>query len=176
MPVGGAMASTTYYCNGSPNPGLSTGDDVWSGNEFVNDTMSGLAGNDYMLGEYPFNGSVGVADTLCGNEDHDAIHGAAGGDWINGGQGADTILDGGYGPDEIHGGSEADEIQGSEGKDIDIFGDDGSDTINGNEGDDVLSGNTDNDTIRGNNDVDVANGNGGTSDDCIAETENGCEI
>ena len=174
LPVG-AEASMTYYCNGLANPGLTTGDDFWEGWDSVNDVRSGLEGADVMYGDSIDNGDFyGVADTLCGNEGQDEIHGMDGGDWINGGQNRDQLT-GRDGADEIHGGSEPDTLSGEDGAD-DIFGDLGADTINGYAGDDVLSGNEDNDTIRGNAGDDVANGNGGSADDCVAETENGCEI
>lgn len=123
------------------------GDD--SGPAGGNDTLTGGAATDYLIGE-------------AGN---DTLNGGDGGDQIVDGQGDDTGSDvenveGGLGDDVIVGSAASDTLTGREGDDR-IEGGKGSDLIQGQDGDDVLRGGPGNDWIQGGNGSDTQNGEAG---------------
>jgi Ca2+-binding RTX toxin-like protein len=67
------------------------------GFDFVNDTISGLGGDDHIFG-------LSGNDALNGNDGNDTLVGGAGNDFLNGGNGIDTLLGGG-GQDVLTGGA-----------------------------------------------------------------------
>jgi Ca2+-binding RTX toxin-like protein len=123
-----------------------TGNDLGNfiaANQSIAVTISGLAGN----------------DSLVGNSGNDTILGGADNDSIEGKQGNDT-LEGGAGNDTLYGGGDNDTLSG--GTEIDyLFGGAGSDSLNGDAGNDVLYGGTENDTLLGGDENDYLSGDAG---------------
>jgi Ca2+-binding RTX toxin-like protein len=106
-------------------------------------TISGLAGNDSLVGGTD-------NDSLIGGADNDSIEGKSGSDTIEGGTGNDTLYGGGDN-DTLLGGTETDYL----------FGEAGSDFLNGDAGNDILYGGTENDTLLGGDDNDYLSGDAG---------------
>lgn len=75
-----------------------------------NDTISGLGGNDAIVGD-------AGNDTLDGGTGNDAIVGGAGNDTLDGGEGND-LLSGGDGNDSLEGGDGDDTLEGGPGSDL----------------------------------------------------------
>jgi Ca2+-binding RTX toxin-like protein len=87
-----------------------------------NDTLTGNAGNDTLIGG---NGN----DTLTGNAGNDTLIGGNGTDLLVGGAG-DDLLDGGNGTDTLRGGLGNDTLTGGNGSDVFLFAaGEGTDTI-----------------------------------------------
>jgi serralysin len=110
------------------------------------DTISGLAGNDYLDGgggNDTLNGGTGD-DTLYGRGGDDSLFGETGNDTINGGAGNDS-LQGGGGNDSLDGDTGDDTINGGAGNDW-LYGRAGNDKINGGAGTDHLVGDSGDDT------------------------------
>lgn len=95
--------------------------DVISGLANIDDTISGLGGNDLLMGD---SGN----DVLDGGRDNDAIYGQAGNDTLYGQSGVD-FLSGGDGDDVIAGGSGNDTLEGNAGNDT-LTGGPGRDVYN----------------------------------------------
>ena len=140
------------------------------------DSISGLAGNDLILGDAVSNGGlVGLTAnfTCSGGETfipfailpitsqdggNDTLLGGSGNDEIQGNGGDDSIL-AGTGDDTVHGGLGNDYIEGNDGNDSLCGGPDtteqvnaaldGSDTIFGNNGNDAIDGNAGDDFLNG---------------------------
>jgi len=97
----------------------------------INNTLSGLAGNDSLAG--------GAGDdVLFGGADDDALDGGDGADRLSGDAGADVIT-GGIGSDTIYGGDNNDSLSGNADSDV-IFGGLGGDTVGGGSSADTLYG------------------------------------
>jgi serralysin len=107
------------------------------------DTLSGLAGNDYL-------GGKGGNDTLNGGTGDDHLYGGGGDDRLFGEAGND-VMDGDSGNDSLQGGGGNDTLDG----------DTGDDTINGGAGNDLLQGWAGNDKINGGAGTDQLNGHSG---------------
>jgi Ca2+-binding RTX toxin-like protein len=110
------------------------------GNTTVPTTMSGMGGDDYLIGSQgpdQINGGIGN-DALAGYGGNDRLVGDAGNDLIGGEAGNDSI-DAGAGDDTVRGDAGDDNIYGGAGDDI-LSGDDGNDILDGAGGADTLSG------------------------------------
>ena len=144
-----------------------SGDDVLKGNDYVDDVIYGLNGEDKLygkdgddilygdLGDDYLRGGAGN-DTLYGGAGNDTIYGDLGNDTLNGGDGED-ILKGGDGEDILKGGDGADTLYGEDGNDI-LNGDNGEDILKGGNGEDTINGGYGNDRLYGQNDDDTLNG------------------
>jgi Ca2+-binding RTX toxin-like protein len=114
-----------------------------------NDTLSGLAGLDWLYGD-------AGNDSLDGGDDTDALWGGTGDDTLIGGNGGDNLqgevgndrlyggagvdwLFGGDGEDRLEGGTETDALFGGFGNDS-LYGDNGGDNLDGSYGNDLLYG------------------------------------
>lgn len=84
------------------------------------ESISGTAGDDYLLG-------TSGAESIYGLAGDDEIDGDSGNDFLDGGQGNDT-LDGGPGNDTVRGGEGNDTVRGGAGSDV-LYGDGGDDFI-----------------------------------------------
>ncbi len=132
--------------SGFPSPD----DDFILGDNDLDDTIDGLAGDDQILG-------FGGNDSLIGNVGNDTLDGGEGNDTLDGGDGND-FLTGGEGSDLLLGGDGADTLFG-------IGDTSGTDTLDGGAGDDYIQvGNSTGSVIAGggNDTVDLA-GYSGTS-------------
>ncbi|HIK30541.1 MAG TPA: right-handed parallel beta-helix repeat-containing protein [Oscillatoriales cyanobacterium M59_W2019_021] len=134
---------------------LDNGNNLFVGT-ITDDTVSGLAGSDSLVG---FQGN----DSLYGNLDDDLIFGGQGIDILFGGQGNDSVF-GGVDPDNIAGEVGDDIVNGNKGNDF-IFGGTGLDSLFGGQGDDIIQGEDDSDLIFG----DLGNDSifGGLGDDSL---------
>jgi|GEM_PF-1269640 len=177
-----------------PNP-LLGGDDSITGSAFHdfglvgyggNDTISGGAGDDWLVGgsgiqQDPLHPQIHIpvdplhdgSNVLRGGDGNDAIWGGAGFDDINGNQGNDEAL--GYGGDDwVLGGQGDDILMGDTGQNaasngmdkvLARYGDngasDGADFLQGNLGNDTCDGEGGNDTIHGGQGNDVLYGSAG---------------
>jgi len=126
---------------------------IWSGND-----LSGMSGNDTLIGSQ-------AAENIAGGAGNDKIFGDYGDDILSGGRGRDSIF-GGDDDDIITGGSGRDRLHGDDGNDT-IDGGDGNDIIYGGSDDpygddrDTLSGGSGNDRIYGGADRDIIDGGDG---------------
>ena len=104
------------------------------------DTLSGLGGDDLMIGrrgaDYLYGGAGN--DTLSGGDGEDRLDGEAGQDLLHGREGRDSLA-GGDGDDVLVGWQGDDQLIGGDGRDT-LRGGDGDDYIDGRYGEDVLRG------------------------------------
>ena len=120
-------------------------DNVIDGGSSHSVTLSGLGGNDTLLGTgigaEDGGGQGAFNDRLFGGAGNDEIHGYGGADEILGGEGNDTIFAGG-GNDTVYGGPGDDSMFGGTGNDSFLMLNDtatyGSDTIDGGAGVDAI--------------------------------------
>ncbi len=129
------------------------------------DTISGLSGNDTLIG---WEGADIISggdgnDTITAGDGSDAAHGQDGNDNILGGAGQD-VLTGNDGTDTIDGGVDDDELSGGAGIDT-LIGGDGDDTIYAGGGNDSVNAGNEDDDVRGNSGNDTIDG--GAGDDVI---------
>ncbi|HYD67689.1 calcium-binding protein [Azospirillum sp.] len=103
------------------------------------DLLSGRAGNDTLIGDGNWSGSLEGNDILYGNQGSDILYGLAAHDTIFGGQDGDYV-EGNAGSDILYGNMANDTIFGGQDNDA-IFGGQGDDLISGGFGDDYLAGN-----------------------------------
>ncbi|MCF6267724.1 MAG: Ig-like domain-containing protein [Desulfuromusa sp.] len=118
----------------------------FSGQDAVNDLLSGTWHSDFMYGlggnDILFGGD-GI-DSLNGNDGDDTLVGGNSFDLLVGGNGSDTLFgDGGW--DSLNGNSGDDALVGGEGNDL-LLGGSGNDRLWGDQGNDTLSGGTGDDT------------------------------
>ena len=146
-----------------------------AGNDFLyggdnNDSIDGGAGNDYIQGDAgndTANGGDGNDfirgdagnDSVYGGTGNDSVYGGSESDHVYGGDGTDQVY-GGTGDDTVYGGIGNDSVTGSEGNDS-VFGDDGNDYIQGSSGSDTLFGGLGSDTLLGEEDADLIFGGAG---------------
>jgi len=150
-------------------------DDTASG-DAGNDLIVGAGGNDFLEGgdgnDQLFGGNApgsglfsppqsgnGENDTLLAGGGDDLAYGGDGDDLIGGGDGADRLF-GELGDDSVLGGAGADEIDGGEGNDT-LAGDDGNDTVQGGNGVDDVSGGLGDDSLYGGAGNDAIDGGDG---------------
>jgi len=146
------LETGSLFLGGAGNDNLSDnsdGFDLVMDGGLGDDSLSGLAGQDTLLGG-------GGNDNLDGGEDDDMLFGQDGDDDISGGAGFDMIF-GGDGDDVANGGEGNDMIVGEDGDDV-VSGADGEDIISGNDGDDELNGGLGADSLVGGDGDDVMNG------------------
>ncbi len=146
------------------------GDDVLKGNDYVDDVIYGLNGQDKLygkdgddilygdLGDDYLRGGAGN-DTLYGGGGNDTLYGDAGNDYLDGGDGED-IIKGGNGDDLIDGNNGADRLYGGAGNDF-LCGSTGNDILKGGADNDWLYGGAGNDTLYGNAGKDYLDGDEG---------------
>ena len=116
------------------------GDDYLKGYDGEDNTISGLAGNDWIYG-------ANKNDTLSGGLGDDTLSGLAGDDLIQGDDGKDNMY-GGDGNDRLEGGQGNDNLSGEKGDDV-LVGGVGNDVLDGGSGADVylIASNDGQDTI-----------------------------
>jgi Ca2+-binding RTX toxin-like protein len=156
----------------------SSGDDILTGRDGIDDTLDGGSGNDILNG-------LSGDDVLVGGSGNDLLNGGAGADMLQGGSGNDLVdystssvavqvgLDGssGLGGDatgDILSGIEAlrgsafnDQLTGSAGTDT-LEGGSGNDTLIGLVGNDILRGDAGDDVLQGGIGADILDGGAGT--------------
>jgi Ca2+-binding RTX toxin-like protein len=158
----------------------SSGDDILTGRNGVDDILDGGAGNDILSG-------LSGNDTLIGGNGNDLLNGGAGADTLQGGSGNDLVdyssstvavqvgLDGSSGlggdatgdilsgiealrgsafDDQLTGSVSADTLEGGSGNDI-LIGLVGNDILRGDAGDDALQGGTGADVLDGGAGADI---------------------
>ncbi|WP_137111474.1 calcium-binding protein [Rhodobacter sp. SY28-1] len=114
-----------------------------------NDTLSGLAGIDWIYGDAGNDSIDGGTetdalwggsgdDTILGGDGGDGLFGETGNDRLFGGNGVDWLF-GGDGDDRLEGGNDTDALFGAFGNDT-LYGDNGGDNLDGSYGNDVLYG------------------------------------
>ncbi|WP_460997383.1 Ig-like domain-containing protein [Simiduia litorea] len=131
----------------------------------INNTITGTAGNDNIIGGALNDAITGAAgdDILSGGAGNDSISGGAGKDIISGGTGND-YLSGGADNDELYGNDGDDHLAGDAGNDL-LDGGIGADILLGGAGDDQLFGGADNDRLYGGDGNDKLYG--GSGDDLL---------
>ncbi|MGN5222264.1 calcium-binding protein [Aeromonas veronii] len=105
----------------------------------TDNTLSGLGGNDLILGgdgNDTLSGDAGD-DNLIGDAGNDKLYGGEGNDSVNGGAGND-LLEGGDGNDVLDGGTGNDVVRGGVGNDIVSGNYNGNHTLEGGDGDDTV--------------------------------------
>jgi Ca2+-binding RTX toxin-like protein len=162
---------------------------IYSGSNFVDDTLIGENGDDVLYGGTIsiFFGAITGNDNLQGAGGNDTLYGYDGDDYLYGGTSSDSttsvtgndILYGGDGTDRLFGGNGEDDLDGGAGNDIlyggdgndRLIGGDGKDFLSGEDGDDFLPAGDDNDILFGGDGNDSLSGNDG-DDSLYGGTDN----
>ena len=142
--------------SGSALPIATAGDDFISVADFTDDSLSGLAGNDTLLGYGGVDQLSGGAgnDLLDGGELSDGLQGDAGDDTLLGGNGWDVLWADGPTSGSADTTVARNLLRGEAGDDV-LLGGVGRDTLEGGDGQDVLNGGGGADLLVGGNNADT---------------------